>query len=96
MPGSLSKQVLDLTAKVRILAQAVKEIQMERKPTSRKARNGSSRAGKQAGPLPAGREWLDDVYGKFAGDSIFEEAMEIGRKYRKSLRARKGTRPSGT
>ena len=38
--------------------------------------------------LPSGREWLDDLYGKFAHDPIFERAMKLGRKYRQSLRPR--------
>ena len=33
----------------------------------------------------AGRAWLDDLYGKFANDPVFEHAMKLGRKYRKSL-----------
>ena len=37
---------------------------------------------------PAGKAWLDDLYGKFAGDPIFQQAMKLGRKYRKSLRPR--------
>ena len=35
-----------------------------------------------------GRAWLDDLYGKFAGDPVFEQAMKLGRKYRQSLRPR--------
>jgi len=35
-----------------------------------------------------GRAWLDDLYGKFAGDPVFERAMKLGRKYRQSLRPR--------
>jgi hypothetical protein len=35
---------------------------------------------------PSGREWLDDLYGKFEGDPIFEHAMKLGAKYRQSLR----------
>jgi hypothetical protein len=34
------------------------------------------------------RAWLDDLYGKFAGDPIFARAMKLGRKYRQSLRPR--------
>jgi hypothetical protein len=34
---------------------------------------------------PAGREWLDDLYGKFANDPVFRQAMNLGRKYRRSL-----------
>jgi hypothetical protein len=33
-----------------------------------------------------GRAWLSDLYGKFADDAIFDRAMKLGRKYRKSLR----------
>jgi hypothetical protein len=33
-----------------------------------------------------GRAWLGDLYGKFTGDAIFEQAMKLGRKYRRSLR----------
>jgi hypothetical protein len=36
----------------------------------------------------SGRAWLDDLYGKFAGDPVFEKAMKLGRKYRESLRPR--------
>jgi hypothetical protein len=36
------------------------------------------------------RAWLDDLYGKFAGDPIFEQAMALGRKYRRSLRPKSG------
>ena len=37
---------------------------------------------------PAGREWLDDLYGKFSHDQVFKKAMNLGRKYRRSLRTR--------
>ena len=32
------------------------------------------------------RAWLGDLYGKFAGDTMFEQAMKLGRKYRRSFR----------
>lgn len=32
--------------------------------------------------------WLKAIYGAFANDPIYDEAMELGRKYRKSLRPR--------
>jgi len=47
----------------------------------------------QAGD-PSGRAWLDDLYGKFANDPVFEEAMNLGRKYRQSLRPRAAKRGS--
>lgn len=40
-----------------------------------------------------GREWLDDLYGAFAGDAVFEGAMKLGRDYRKSQRPRTTARP---
>jgi hypothetical protein len=40
------------------------------------------------------RAWVDDLYGKFAGDPIFEQAMKLGRDYRISLRPRAGKRKS--
>ena len=30
--------------------------------------------------------WMEDVWGAFANDPAIEEAMELGRKYRESLR----------
>ena len=35
---------------------------------------------------PSGREWVDDLSGAFARDPIFEQAMKLGRAYRKSTR----------
>ncbi|HZT82333.1 MAG TPA: hypothetical protein VFA26_19045 [Gemmataceae bacterium] len=32
------------------------------------------------------KDWLDVVWGAFAGDPAFEEAMRLGREYRESLR----------
>lgn len=36
--------------------------------------------------VPAKRDWLDDIYGAFENDPIYEEAMRLGREYRESLR----------
>jgi hypothetical protein len=30
--------------------------------------------------------WLDKVWGSFANDPVYEEAMRLGREYRESLR----------
>jgi hypothetical protein len=35
---------------------------------------------------PPTKDWLDDIYGAFANDPHFEEAMRLGREYRESLR----------
>ncbi len=36
--------------------------------------------------VPAQKDWLDEIYGAFENDPIFEEAMRLGREYRESLR----------
>ncbi|HTW94995.1 MAG TPA: hypothetical protein VMD30_09395 [Tepidisphaeraceae bacterium] len=38
----------------------------------------------------SGREWIDDLYGKFANDPIFARAMKLGRQYRRSRRRQSG------
>jgi hypothetical protein len=53
-----------------------------------------ARLQQQAGNRPAGREWVDDLYGKFAKDPIFDKAMKLGQRYRESLRPRtRGRKP---
>ncbi len=32
------------------------------------------------------RDWLDRIWGSFANDPIYDEAMRLGKKYRESLR----------
>ena len=32
------------------------------------------------------RDWLDKIWGTFANDPIYDEAMRLGREYRESLR----------
>jgi hypothetical protein len=38
--------------------------------------------------MPASRAWLGDLYGRFAADPVFDQAMKLGKNYRKSLRPR--------
>jgi hypothetical protein len=40
------------------------------------------------------RHWVDDIYGAFANDPDFLEAMRLGRKYRESLRPKPAKRAS--
>ena len=35
------------------------------------------------------KTWLDQIYGSFANDPIYEKAMKYGRQYRESLRPKK-------
>jgi hypothetical protein len=39
------------------------------------------------------KPWWEEIYGTFANDPIYEEAMRLGRKYRESLRP-KPAKPS--
>ena len=32
------------------------------------------------------QDWLDTIWGAFANDPVYEEAMRLGREYRESLR----------
>lgn len=36
--------------------------------------------------------WLDEIFGVFDNDSIYEEAMRLGREYRESLRPKPAKR----
>lgn len=36
--------------------------------------------------------WMEKVWGAFANDPAFEEAMRLGREYRESLRPKRGRR----
>ncbi len=38
------------------------------------------------------RPWWEQIAGTFKGDRAFMEAMKLGRKYRESLRPRRGKR----
>ncbi len=38
------------------------------------------------GPAGTSTDWLDTVWGAFAGDPAFEEAMRYGREWRESFR----------
>ena len=44
--------------------------------------------------IPAQRDWLDEIYGAFADDPHFEEAMRLGREYRESLRPAASRKPA--
>ena len=39
--------------------------------------------------VPAKRDWLDEIFGVFDNDPIYEEAMRLGREYRESLRPKR-------
>jgi hypothetical protein len=43
-------------------------------------------------PAKAKTHWVEGVYGAFANDPDFLEAMRLGRKYRESLRPRSRNR----
>jgi hypothetical protein len=41
---------------------------------------------KRLDPAKPAQHWVDKIYGTFANDPHYEEAMKLGRKYRESLR----------
>ena len=43
-------------------------------------------------PAETKEHWVDMVYGAFANDPDFLEAMRLGRKYRESLRPRSASK----
>lgn len=43
---------------------------------------------------PSQGDWLDDIYGAFNNDPIYEEAMRLGREYRESLRPKPRSKQS--
>lgn len=38
--------------------------------------------------------WWQEIYGTFADDPVYEEAMQAGREYRESLRPKDPKRPN--
>jgi hypothetical protein len=38
-------------------------------------------------PVSVKRDWLDEIFGVFANDPIYEEAMKFGREYRDNANA---------
>ena len=45
--------------------------------------------------FPSQGDWLDEIYGAFKDDPIFDEAMRLGREYRESLRPKGARRVAG-
>ncbi|MBI3649592.1 MAG: hypothetical protein HY231_00925 [Acidobacteria bacterium] len=43
---------------------------------------------------PSQEDWLDEIYGAFDNDPIYEEAMRLGREYRESLRPKANKKPA--
>ena len=43
--------------------------------------------------VPSQGDWLDEIYGAFENDPIYEEAMRLGREYRESLRPKAPRKP---
>lgn len=39
------------------------------------------------------KDWLDDWYGAFSNDPIYDEVVRLGREYRESLRPKRSPTP---
>ena len=44
---------------------------------------------------PKNKAWLEDIWGAFAGDEAFVQAMQYGREWRESQRPRAGKTRTG-
>jgi len=64
------------------LKQRVEALEAEMAHLKAKVENG----------LDTTKPWWDQVWGAFADDSAFEEAMRLGRQYRESLRPKRSSR----
>lgn len=60
----------------------VLEAEMERLKQEREPKEESK-------PLP----WYEKIFGSFANSEAYEEAMQLGREYRESLRPKEGEEP---
>ncbi len=45
--------------------------------------------------VPSTGDWLDEIFGVFDNDPIYEEAMRLGREYRESLRPKTTKKRTG-
>lgn len=43
--------------------------------------------------VPKQGDWLDEIYGAFENDPVYEEAMRLGREYRESQRPKAPRKP---
>ncbi|MCI0683683.1 MAG: hypothetical protein L0Y71_16375 [Gemmataceae bacterium] len=50
---------------------------------------------KVAGETSDNRHWVEKIYGAFANDPIYDEAMRLGREYRESLRPKPKRKTKG-
>lgn len=41
---------------------------------------------KESKEVPANQHWLQRIRGRWAGDPVFKEIIDLGREYRESLR----------
>jgi hypothetical protein len=53
-----------------------------------------ARLKEQLEKAPLKGDWLQEIYGAFADDPDFEEAMRLGREYRESLRPKTNRTPA--
>ena len=75
------------------MAKAKATIKLESRVAALEAEVG--RLKEQLGKPPGSQgDWLDEIYGVFANDPIYEEAMRLGREYRESLRPNAARKPA--
>jgi hypothetical protein len=90
--GCLSRHLWLKWRKWRVEFMAVREIELrvtrlEAEMTQLKKQLGHS--------TPPPGDWLDEIFGAFDNDPVYEEAMRLGREYRQSLRPEAPRKPTG-
>ncbi len=67
------------TSKLALMEARIASLESEVKQLKDLLKNGQSTTAEK-------RDWLDDIWGSFANNPDYDKAMELGRKYRESLR----------
>lgn len=67
------------TSKLAVLEARIASLENELKLLKDSLRSGQSATTER-------RDWIDDIWGSFANNPDYDKAMELGRKYRESLR----------
>ncbi len=67
------------TSRLALLEARIVSLETEMEQLKDLLKNGQSANTKK-------RDWLDDIWGSFANNPDYDKAMELGRKYRESLR----------
>lgn len=88
----IEAQNKSLVAKIETLIARIEALEAEVSHLKQQLAQSLSANGKEAGNKSG--DWVDKIYGSFANDPGFDEMVELGRKYRESLRPKPSRRKS--